>query len=214
MAAYGYSLLPYSIGNAVHPLIHLGFGIELQRPLIVSEALAYTCIKYSPYGDLVEPEVTTGGDLSPFEIFEAIRLDPAFDTFPTDLRSKLSDEQVALVKTYLDKWNVGDNTKSLDDHLYSLAHAILLLYITTTTTTSPKPDFFLMHLLTSFHAYSPSPLICALRDTVQIALPSIHHHIRAARAAHPARRSDVPAARQVVGRDCGADDPTPGRAPT
>ncbi|RUS13022.1 LOW QUALITY PROTEIN: hypothetical protein BC937DRAFT_86465 [Endogone sp. FLAS-F59071] len=192
MEKYGFQLLKYSIGSAVHPLIHFGFGVEFQKPLVVSEgrcsrvlslslslsiyiyiydyrlfltrvfiyttathvviclALALTCINYSTLGDLVDPDETTSDNMTPLDIVEATRLDPAFDSFPK--KGELSDEQRALVKQYLDRWNVGDPSKTLDDLLYSLAHVVLLLYATTPVMTPPKPEFFIMHLLTSLHA--------------------------------------------------------------
>lgn len=45
------TILPSLIGDALHPLIHLGFGLEFYQPVVVSEALAFGCMNNSEYYD-------------------------------------------------------------------------------------------------------------------------------------------------------------------
>lgn len=56
LLTYGFdpALLPAIIAGAVHPLIHLGYGIEFNEPLIVAEGLAMACTHDPNFKEVIE----------------------------------------------------------------------------------------------------------------------------------------------------------------
>jgi hypothetical protein len=43
-----------SVGAAGHPLIHIGYAVEFNNPMVLVEALAMGSARYIPMGDLVD----------------------------------------------------------------------------------------------------------------------------------------------------------------
>lgn len=104
-------LLPGCIGSSLHPLIHLGLGLDLAHTHLVSEGLAYACIAYSPIGELIDTQNgANAADVDPREILEMVRVDKRFDgVFDGAFGAKLkvlAKSRGALLKVYMDELNI------------------------------------------------------------------------------------------------------------
>ncbi|RUP18762.1 hypothetical protein BC936DRAFT_139355, partial [Jimgerdemannia flammicorona] len=162
-------LLPGCIGSSLHPLVHLALGLDFGHSYVISEALAYACIAYSSIGEMVDAQSGTKlagtGEVDPREILEMVKVDKRFDggfdgAFGAKLKM-LAKSRGALVKVYMDEWNVdakyprfsnqliphftlppssaATTSDAIAEKLHSLAHlTTLLLTATSTHTTVPS----------------------------------------------------------------------------
>ncbi|OZJ01975.1 hypothetical protein BZG36_04986 [Bifiguratus adelaidae] len=134
-------LIPGLVVSSLSPLLHLGFGIETQHPLIVAEGLAYMCITYADPGpsltDLVQQQRACRRPMSCTDILETIAEDKRFDgsfdqaTFAAKLKVVLSSRG-DLIKTYTRQWGVDGLSETLlverlDELSVLLANLVLSL---------------------------------------------------------------------------------------
>ncbi|KAJ3033357.1 hypothetical protein HK097_004884, partial [Rhizophlyctis rosea] len=158
-------LLPNLVSGAVHPLIHIGFGIEYLHKELIAEGLAEACMhdpSVAPVLALDNSKAVKGKTLE--SIFEEVRLDKRFDDIVRFKDGNKTDSVLKrgeLVKEFAEKiWidastnkstHITDDPQSLLKTFHSIfTHAShLLLQTALNPPHPPKPDFFLMHLLTS-----------------------------------------------------------------
>jgi hypothetical protein len=137
-----------------HPLIHLGYALEMSSRDVAMEALALAATCYSdlhkylddPSYAQTEPSYRS---LSPFEILEKVRTDKRFNGLfatPGDHNLEiLFREREAALLNHWNAWKIEDPVKQFHDS-QALAAALLV------GTDTEKYDFFLVHLLTTSHA--------------------------------------------------------------
>ncbi|KAL1919990.1 uncharacterized protein VTP21DRAFT_1136 [Calcarisporiella thermophila] len=188
---YGPGFFPYSIGQAIHPLIHLGFGMEFNNKLVVAEALAFAAFTHFPYATVVvqtfpEHEDQTGstssgsthsGGKSILEILDAIHKDPRIDKIYThnwnSMRLSSHIQRVLdlggpVLQEYLQQWEFpADPVNVVNQKLRELLRASALVYASSWTD-SPRLDFFLMHVLTSSHAVRVLIPFLSIKDRVKL----------------------------------------------
>ncbi|KAL1297678.1 hypothetical protein AAFC00_006230 [Neodothiora populina] len=146
------------IAGLGHPLIHLGYALELNSPTLAIEALALVASFYNKEHEyLDDPSYTKPSPWtseSPLEVFEKMRQDSRFESIGLD--SPGSETLEAVTKNpdsealLLEFWNAltVHGHPSQFEQVQKAAIALLV---------SPhehgqKYDFFLVHVLTSTHA--------------------------------------------------------------
>ncbi|KAN0074045.1 Protein of unknown function (DUF4243) domain containing protein [Elaphomyces granulatus] len=137
-----------------HPLIHLGYALEMGSRDVAMEALAMAAISYSdihkylddPSYSHAEPSYKS---VSPLEILEKVRKDKRFNgLFATSANQNLEilfREREAALLDHWNAWKIEDPIKQFRDSQHAAA-AILV------GTRTEKYDFFLVHILTTSHA--------------------------------------------------------------
>ncbi|KAI9101704.1 hypothetical protein DFS34DRAFT_591545 [Phlyctochytrium arcticum] len=169
--AFDEQLFNSTLSGILHPLIHLGFGVEFESLLVTAEGLAQTATT----GPTVKPLLdalqsvenhTSSSIPSSFE-YNADSVVPFFDLIRNDPRLKgavpYSDNNKSntvmskfssVIAEYARLWEVKvDDPASLNKALDVTLYTAALLYATTGLRpeypSSPKLDFFLLHMLTS-----------------------------------------------------------------
>lgn len=151
------TLLHGLFADVGHPLIHLGYALELDSPVLASEALglAATCYDRQLSGLLtttVSQSSQPTGDL--FQIFSNVSNDsrlPTFD-YPGDdnLPFILTDQNhLATIVSYLHSWTITNPVAQLGA---ARRLAALVLISTSPHLGGHGYDFFLVHILTTIHA--------------------------------------------------------------
>lgn len=141
-----------------HPLIHLGYGLELSSPTLVVEALGLlSCCYNDQHKYLDDPSYTKpSGNQSTdlLELLSRISGDSRFDDLVIKQNSDGYDalfanpDSEALLLEYWNSWELTDPKKQFEDS-QRVATALL---VGTPSKRSPRYDFFLLHILTSSHA--------------------------------------------------------------
>jgi hypothetical protein len=146
------------IAGLAHPLIHLGYGYELNSQTVAIEGLAMACCFYNnlhkyiddpSYSNRHMPQQTS---TSPLELLQRIQDDKRFDalrlTHPgSDNTDRILAECEDAVLEYFNAW-VLSNPKEQFKRSQEVAVALLV-----GTHNEQHPyDFFFVHLLTSSHA--------------------------------------------------------------
>ncbi|KAL1961795.1 hypothetical protein VTN77DRAFT_1045 [Rasamsonia byssochlamydoides] len=137
-----------------HPLIHIGYALEMSSRDVGMEALALAATCYNdihkylddPSYSQAEPSYRSS---SPLEILEKVRTDMRFNgLFATpgdhNLETLFREREAALLNHW-NAWKIEDPVTQFRD---SQAAAAALLVATDTE----QYDFFLVHLLTTSHA--------------------------------------------------------------
>jgi hypothetical protein len=115
--AFDDALLPSFVSGAVHPLIHVGFGIEFGSDIVVAEGLAEGCVTRPSFAPVVDSALYSKPSTDNkrlLEIAEEIRNDVTFDgvvkysDFPKS--DPLVKNQVACdrIKEYVMKWKIDE----------------------------------------------------------------------------------------------------------
>jgi len=141
-----------------HPLIHLGYGYELNSRTIAIEALAMTACfyndlhKYLDKPRYIKPSPWSSPD--PVEVLSKMAEDKRFESLISqqgdeDYESLMRDgDKEALMLEYWNSWTINDPKKQFEDGQRAAAG----LLIGSVTKKSQQYDFFIVHLLTSSHA--------------------------------------------------------------
>ena len=115
-------LLPCVVSGAVHPLIHLGFGVEFKNDDVVAEGLAEACVhspSFAPVVDVAKFSKSATEKKSLLEIVDAIYEDTTFDgvvkyTDPIKSTSVLkSDKATEAIKDYVMQWSFDESEKGI-----------------------------------------------------------------------------------------------------
>lgn len=165
------SMLVRLVSGAYHPMIHLGYGVELACPTLVAEGLAQCAVHgpsaralfpegvqmlralriYEQAGDKKQP-AKTALDLAS-KLREDSRLDDAitFDESPKFKKLLAKSKPVDVILEYVDAWRIESH-----DHDHLVAKAGELMALGAAVYAGPQRrekaaclDFFLMHALTS-----------------------------------------------------------------
>ena len=115
-------LLPSIVSGAVHPLIHIGFGLEFSSEIVVAEGLAEGCVhspSFAPVVDIAMYSKSQTDKKSLLAIADEIYHDNAFDDvvkfkdFPKSepvLKSKAATDAI---KDYVMKWSFEETPEGL-----------------------------------------------------------------------------------------------------
>jgi hypothetical protein len=150
-----------------HPLIHLGFALELASPTVAIESLALVASFYNhQHVYLDDPSYTKPSPWSsqdPFEVIQKVHQDSRLNSFfqkpGEDNYAPLTEdkEKEAILLEHWNSWTVTD-PKSQFEAAQRAAVALLV----GTHEKGERFDFFLVHVLTSSHAVRViAPLIRA-----------------------------------------------------
>jgi len=162
------NLVPNLFGGAVHPAIHVGFGVEFDLETLLAEGLAMACcsepiLKDFNFGESTESPTVKVGML---QLFDRIRNDealgPLMDYNEEDKKRVIIERFTDHVKKYTRMYEISDEPRDVVEALKELYLTSALLFgASSFPPTSQgtnidfhnlKPDFFLMHVLTSILA--------------------------------------------------------------
>ncbi|KAI8050245.1 hypothetical protein BDF22DRAFT_696244 [Syncephalis plumigaleata] len=153
-------LLDGSVGAAGHPLIHLGYALEFNDNMVLVEALAMGSTRYVPMGDLVDAPVDNSEcdpNIGFADIVAQVAEDKEFDKIALSATGTgFSDKLEAvwnrrdLLRKYYNK--VAINEDNLDARLVELFETAVTAYVGSAH--HQRPDFFMVHGVTSAHAMS------------------------------------------------------------
>jgi hypothetical protein len=140
-----------------HPLIHLGFALELASPTVAIESLALVASFYNhQHVYLDDPSYTKPSPWSsqdPFEVIQKVHQDSRLDTFfqkpGEDNYAPLTEdkEKEAILLEYWNSWTITDPKAQ-----FEAAQRAAVALLVGTHEQNQKFDFFLVHILTSSHA--------------------------------------------------------------
>jgi hypothetical protein len=141
------------IGGLAHPLIHIGYALELNNQIVGTEALAMTAVCYNYLHEVVDKlEPPKSPSKSAIEIFKDIRSDtqlPVYDTPDADIETMIKDYGDGILSHY-NQWKMNkENVEKTIEELFDLT---VYIYGSTHKSNDIEFDFFLLHLLTSMHA--------------------------------------------------------------
>ena len=145
------------ISGLAHPLIHLGYAVELDSRTVAIEALALgTCFYSSLHKYLDDPSYTKPGDFRSASLLDILhkvnedkRLDGLYEHRSGDI-SKVLEEKEDVFLEYWNAWELSDSDPK-NQFEESQRTAVAILAATDPPKTS-KFDFFFVHMLTSSHA--------------------------------------------------------------
>jgi len=145
-------------------LIHIGYGVEFQIPIIVAEGLAEAAVHKDMLSMISAADFwnpSQEGLEKITDILEEVRKDSCFDNLHNlqqeDLFAQLrfiSTERAFEVKHYAKKWNNPEKEDVLNKRIRELYETCMLLYGATTQRPDKKGtklDFVLMHCATSIY---------------------------------------------------------------
>ncbi|KAI9009811.1 hypothetical protein BC832DRAFT_620081 [Gaertneriomyces semiglobifer] len=167
-------MIPSLLSGLLHPLIHLGYGLEFESPMVVAEALSqasthpprpkkvldmiFAVDQGSVQGLIPTTASSDATQLVPLfnEIYKDDRLDKLVRFQDSDRSSTTTHKCAGIITEYASRWYIDSNADSL-------AHALRALFYVTTVIygsgglrpghpQSSKFDFFLLHLVTSTFA--------------------------------------------------------------
>ncbi|KAK9765696.1 hypothetical protein K7432_005767 [Basidiobolus ranarum] len=152
---YGSILISGLLGNSLHPLIHLGFGIEFEHPSVTSEGLAYAAMSYLSHGEIIdEPSSPSKDNQDCKQILEMVRTDKRFDgPFEGLFQNKvkiLVKSRGDLLKRYVDAWVICGVDINPVEKLHELTRIVTQMYASECR--KNQPNVFLGHILTSSRA--------------------------------------------------------------
>ncbi|KAF7880387.1 uncharacterized protein EAF02_007233 [Botrytis sinoallii] len=139
-----------------HPLIHLGYAVELNSRELAIEALslASSCYDFM-HKYLDDPSYTkasTYSTTSPLEILHKIhtdsRLDGVLDGPSPSNITKLFNEHEDFILEHWNAWSITDPNKQFQDS----QEAAVNLLVQTVKPGTHAYDFFMVHILTTSHA--------------------------------------------------------------
>ena len=111
------TLLPSVVSGAVHPLIHVGFGLEFSSEIVVAEGLAEACVHSPAFAPVVDSEMyskPSTGTKSLLDIADEIYHDKVFDNvvvfndFPKVNPLLKSKAACDTIKDYVMKWSFDE----------------------------------------------------------------------------------------------------------
>ncbi|QDS68659.1 hypothetical protein FKW77_001977 [Venturia effusa] len=150
------ALTQYDIQGFLHPLIHLGFGIEFQQPAIIAEALAQACCHNdSRLGEYLLPSETQANNTitpsnSLVELLDAIHADTeirsaAHWTDGNKIRDGILGRAGAKMVSYASRYTVPPSA-SLDEKTAEMINtAVYFTACAQNPTYGVMFDFYFMH---------------------------------------------------------------------
>lgn len=142
------------VSGLAHPLIHVGYALELDSRIVASEALTLSAVCYNYHHEYVEKlKAPKSGTKSILNIFNDLRADnrlPLFDAPGVDNLEPSVKNSFETIITYFDHWHIDVN--NLEKTIEDLFDFSVYIYGATHKPDQIDFDFFLLHLLTSMHA--------------------------------------------------------------
>ncbi|KAF2009071.1 hypothetical protein BU24DRAFT_90151 [Aaosphaeria arxii CBS 175.79] len=155
----GTDLLGRMFSGFLHPILHLGFALEFQQPLLVAEALSSACIHDTWPLDILLPterylQQHRHQPCTPsyIPILTHLRNNPQILTATTasDPPNRVTDALLPraghLLPSILSHWHVDPTPDSLATHLHATLHSTILISgAAQHPRKKPSIEFFMMH---------------------------------------------------------------------
>jgi len=149
--------------GVVHPLIHIGYGLEYDIPTLIAEGLALCACTDDFQGKIYscKENIHSGGaSKSPRQIFDEIKNDNEFANLVKYEDEERIDDFIArggakALSKYTSQWHVKPDRDDLQNKLRELFEITALCYGSLTPKGKEyfKFDFLIMHCLTSVYFF-------------------------------------------------------------
>ncbi|KAJ4173834.1 hypothetical protein NW754_012826 [Fusarium falciforme] len=144
------------IGGLGHPLIHLGYAIEMDCKEVAMESLGLACVQYNFFHKYIDNKSYTKKASftsdSPLQLLIKMTKDERFNALPKhpdlDELPDIFEKHEDLILEYWNAWEINDPLKQFE---MSQEAAVAILVATVQPGTHAF-DFYLVHLLTTSHA--------------------------------------------------------------
>ncbi|KAF5022240.1 hypothetical protein F66182_5713 [Fusarium sp. NRRL 66182] len=142
------------IGGLGHPLIHLGYALEMDCKEIAMEALGLACVHYNFFHKYLDNKSYTNKapftSACPLDLLTKMAKDDRFDAISPDLddMEEIFNKHEDSILEYWNAWEIDDPLKQFE--LSQEAAAALL--VATVKPGTHAFNFLLVHLLTTSHA--------------------------------------------------------------
>jgi hypothetical protein len=171
--AFTEELYPCLLAGAVHPIIHLGFGLEFDLPSVIAEGLALTCVQGPGLKKLLtRVHKDVGGETGVLKLLDMLYKDSSLDTVITaqtpNKTAAAIDGADEVIKRLIDLWFVPNDPASIAKGLEDLYTGAMYVYAAAAfgphsyngddladkmegLSIEPKDvklDFFILHVLT------------------------------------------------------------------
>ncbi|KAF3919643.1 hypothetical protein ABW20_dc0104958 [Dactylellina cionopaga] len=139
-----------------HPLIHLGYALEMEDKGLAAEALAMTAASYQKFHEFVEdpnPPEPFGSTAEIREILDKLFGNPDYEDFCKDNVGH-PENVLEEAPPYLEfnSYVIPKRKVVLAETFQKQVEAVVMLFTTGHKVGDPKYDFFLAHAVTSAHA--------------------------------------------------------------
>ena len=146
----GLILIDKSFDSLIHPIIHLGYAIELNSRSVACEALTMTVVCVNSYYETpTNLKPPTNGTKPALQIVKDIRADDYVPTVdePFHITFVLNNESVLL--SHYNEWQMPEDCDKAIEELFDMA---VYIYGATHKPNQIDFDFVLLHLLTGMTA--------------------------------------------------------------
>jgi len=157
------SLLPHLVDGAVHPLIHLGFGVEFNHVGVMSEGLSEACLQQGVVKSVLPNEDGLHNDLTTSSLEELLKwvkedkeLDGVVRHEENNKTKSTLEKCSGRIRHWASCYKIDESPMSLRaafTSIYTMTVRLLVLTgfppATGNTGSDLKLDFFLLHTLTS-----------------------------------------------------------------
>jgi hypothetical protein len=170
-------LAPSVSCSAFHPVITLGYGLEIQDLDNIAEGLAYWCFTYRSHGTLSDPKHSKDpAKEPPLALLDQVRAENDLIGFPLHLR--FQQKMNLLVEKYqhiLQKYDITLHSLVCSGSVPMLLE-IFSKTIVEVFAYSGCKDFFLLHGITSFRAVKK--VVLELGDNLEAKIDLLRHFWR------------------------------------
>jgi cell cycle checkpoint protein len=143
----GSSLIDACLCGILHPIIHIGYAIELNSRSVACEALTMSAVcsdwLHQTASKLKPP---TNGTKKALQIIKAIRVDDRTSTFNKPLHPNSMVVHESLLISYYNEWQMPDDIDKAIEELFDMS---VYLYGATHKPNQIDFDFFFLHLITA-----------------------------------------------------------------
>lgn len=143
------TLLPSFVSGAVHPLIHVGFGLEFGQDIVVAEGLAEACVHkpaFAPVVDIQKYSAKSNARNDILTVVKEVQRDSLFDDvvhfkdFPKSDPVLKSKKATDAIKEYVMQWKIEET-----DEGYAKAWTELFEFTVHSLCTSAFPPPHIVH---------------------------------------------------------------------
>jgi hypothetical protein len=114
--AFHPAIIPRLVSGALHPIIHLGFGVEFEDNMIIAEGLAEAAIHKNRLERVIEDEFwSQSEEYTPIaeilgQIQQDNRLDNVLKYEDDDKFVKITSRKPDIIREYVNKFGINENT--------------------------------------------------------------------------------------------------------
>ena len=146
----GSPLIDATLCGLVHPIIHIGYALELDSRPVACEALAMAAVCCDPlYSITSKLQPPTKGEKKALQIIEDIYSDDHAPTFDKTFQFESALKHESFLFSYYNKWQIPNDVEKTIEELFDMS---VYLYGATHKPDQVDFDFILLHVVTGMNA--------------------------------------------------------------